>query len=86
MPRQEHPSPQTFAAEQREREISAMAFYGALFAHWRDCRLAQCRRVRGCRGEVVPCFRRWWRGLSEERKEEGRERMRAIIAAAGDGA
>jgi hypothetical protein len=70
-----------FAKQQWQREAKAMRFYGALFGHWRDCPSARCRRARACRGGKAACFRRWWRALSEEERQERRTRLRAAVEA-----
>jgi hypothetical protein len=72
-------SAQTFAAEQRAREEAGIRVYARLFRHWRDCPSAGCRRARACKGDATPCFRRWWRALSEEERKARRAVLRAII-------
>lgn len=68
-----------FTSDLRAREDWAMRFYGALFEHWRECPSTRCRRARACRGDAAPCFRKWWRGLSEEERDVGRGTIRAAI-------
>ena len=65
----------------KDHETAAIALYGVLFAHWRDCNKPACRRAKACRGEAVQCFRRWWRGLPEEKREEGRALIRGLVEA-----
>jgi len=52
-----------------------------LFGYWRVCGEKTCRRGRGCAGDPLACFERWWRLTPERPKVE----FRALIKARRDG-
>ena len=52
-----------------------------LFGYWRVCGEKTCRRGRGCTGDPLACFKRWWPVTPERPKVE----FRALIKARRQG-
>jgi hypothetical protein len=75
MPRQrslpETPSEAEAAATPEEPELSNAEFKRMLgngFKFWVMCRARRCQRARGCAGEPVACFARFWAIVPEDFK------------------